>query len=331
MINTLRTLTKIQGVTSDESRVAGYIAEQIIPYVDEVKTDNLGNLIAFKKSKVKNAPKLMFCAHMDEIGFIVNYIEDNGYIRVSTVGGINFVAYAFEQVVFANGTRGIIAPEGKTKAADYNADKFFIDIGAKNRKEAEKKVAIGDLCSVVSGITQIRGNRYCGRPLDNRVGCLCVIEIAKQKKEAKNDNYFVFSTQEEVGLRGAMTASYNVTPDIGIAFDVTPTGDTIGARASDIKLGGGAAIKIKDSSAVCDIKLVAALRKLAMDNKIKYQNEVLVAGGTDTYSMQVAAYGARAGCISIPTRYIHTQNEMIDMSDVKDAVALGVAACNIVL
>ncbi len=331
MINTLRTLTKIQGVTSDETRVSGYIAEQIIPYVDEVKLDPMGNLIAFKKSKKENAKKLMFCAHMDEIGFIVNYIEDNGYIRVSKVGGINFVAYAFEQVVFANGTRGVIAPEGKTAAADYNADKFFIDIGAKNKKEAEKRVAIGDLCSVVSGITQIRGSRYCGRPLDNRVGCLCVLEIAKRVKDAENDLYFVFSTQEEVGLRGAMAASYNVLPDIGIAFDVTPTGDTIGAPSSVIKLGGGAAIKIKDSSAICDIKLVAALRKLADENKIKYQNEVLDFGGTDTYAMQITGGGARSGCISIPSRYIHSQNEMIDMNDVKEAVALGVAACNIVL
>ncbi len=331
MINTLRTLTKINGVTSDESRVAAYIAEQIRPYVDDIKTDKLGNLIAYKKACVENAPKLMFCAHMDEIGFIVNYIEDNGYLRVSRVGGINFIAYAFEQVVFANGTRGVLAPEGKTAASEYDQDKFFVDIGAKNKKEAEKRVSVGDLCSVVSGITQVKGNRYCGRPLDNRVGCLCVLEIAKQVKNANNDLYFVFSTQEEVGLRGAMAASYNVMPHIGIAFDVTPTGDTIGAPHSVIKLGGGAAIKIKDSSAICDVNLVAALRKLADKNKIKYQNEVLDFGGTDTYAMQITACGARAGCISIPSRYIHSQNEMIDMSDVKEAVALGIAACNIVL
>ncbi len=331
MINTLKTLVKINGVTSDESRVASYIADRIAPYVDEIKTDKLGNLIAYKSSGKENAQKLMFCAHMDEIGFIVTYIEDNGFVRVSRVGGINFIACAFEQVVFSNGTKGVVAPEGKTAANEYTADKFFIDIGAKNKKEAEKKVSVGDLCSVVSGITQIRGTRYCGRPLDNRIGCLCVMETAKRVKASVNDIYFVFSTQEEVGLRGALAASYNVMPDIGIAFDVTPTGDTVGAKHSAVTLGGGAAIKVKDSSAICDITLVGKLRELAKQNGIKYQNEVLEAGGTDTYAMQITACGARAGCISIPSRYIHTQNEMIDMNDVKEAIALGVAACNIVL
>lgn len=328
---TLKKLMKTNGVSSDESRVADVIAEEIKPYVDEIKTDNLGNLIAYKKGKSENAKKLMFVAHMDEIGFMVNYIEDNGFVRVSRVGGINYVAAAYEKVVFENGTAGVLVPEGKTEAKDYSPDKFYVDIGAKNRKIAERKVKIGDLCAVRSEITRIGGSIYVGRPLDDRVGCYVLLETAKKAKNNKNDVFYVFSTQEEVGLRGAVAASYNVMPDIGIAVDVTPTGDTVKAPNSVVKLGGGAAIKIKDSSVICDVKLVAKMREIAENNKIKYQNEVLEKGGTDTHSMQLSGCGARVGCISIPTRYIHTQNEMIDGDDVDNAVSLAVACAEMEL
>ncbi len=324
MNDMLKKLVKAHGVSSGEGEVARIIAELLGGYVDEIKTDALGNLIAYKASGKENAKKLMLTAHMDEIGFMVNYIEDNGYLRISRIGGINYIAAAYEQVVFSNGTRGIIAPEGGVKSGDYKPDSFYVDIGVKSRAEAEKRVRLGMLCSLQGSITRICATRYAGRPLDDRIGCYVLIEAARRIKDPANDIYYVFSVQEEVGLRGAVAATYNVMPDIGIAVDVTPTGDTIKAKPSAVKLGGGAAIKIKDASVICDINIVSEMRRLAKENGIKYQNEVLESGGTDTYSMQINAEGVKVGCISVPTRYIHTQNEMIDMKDVDSAISLAV-------
>ena len=153
-------------------------------------------------------------------------------------------------------------------------------------------------------------------------------ETAKQLKKTKNDVYFVFSVQEEVGCRGSQAASFSVRPDIGIAVDVTPSGDVVNAGTNlCVKLGGGAAIKVKDGSVMCDQKLVGSLVDLAKENGVPYQMEVLTYGGTDTSSMQTVAGGSRAGCISIPVRFCHSQNEIIDMDDVDAAIRLSIIAC----
>lgn len=329
MINELKKIVTLHGVTSDEGRVADYIKELITPYVDSVDTDPMGNLIAVKKSSAPDKKKIMLAAHMDEIGFMTTYIEDSGYIRVAPVGGINPVAYAYCAVVFANGTKGVIVPEGKVEAKDLNVSRMYVDIGVKNKKEAEKKVKIGDLLTVKHSFEHLYGKRYVGRPLDDRVGCYVMVEIAKLLKDCKNDVYFVFTTQEEVGLRGAAAASYNVSPDIGIAFDVAPVMDTIASPARTLKLGGGAAIKIKDSSAICNSAVVTALKELADANKIDSQLEITERGGTDTAMMQTVAGGSKAGAISIPSRYIHSQNEMIDMHDIECVIKLGALACDL--
>ena len=320
---------KIQGVSSREDKVAAYIEEAVKPYVDEIKRDPLGNLICLKKGTSKKAKKIMLCAHMDEIGFMVNCIQDNGIVRVSRVGGINYIAYSNSRVVFENGAVGVLVPEGKTELKDYNGDKFYVDLGVKTKAEAERRVKLGEMCSVESGIVKLYGTKYAGRPFDDRIGCYVMIEIAKKLDKCKNDVYFVFSVQEEVGCRGSHAASYNVLPDIGIAFDVTPSGDVINPSTNfSVKLGDGAAIKIKDSSVMCDRALVAAMFEAAKANNIKHQTEVLTYGGTDTSSMQTVAGGSRAGCISIPTRFCHTQNEIVDMKDVEACIDLGVLCCS---
>ena len=329
MINELKKLMKIQGVSSREDKVAAYIEEAVKPYVDEIKRDPLGNLICLKKGTSKKAKKIMLCAHMDEIGFMVNCIQDNGIVRVSRVGGINYIAYSNSRVVFENGAVGVLVPEGKTELKDYNGDKFYVDLGVKTKAEAERRVKLGEMCSVESGIVKLYGTKYAGRPFDDRIGCYVMIEIAKKLDKCKNDVYFVFSVQEEVGCRGSHAASYNVLPDIGIAFDVTPSGDVINPSTNfSVKLGDGAAIKIKDSSVMCDRALVAAMFEAAKANNIKHQTEVLTYGGTDTSSMQTVAGGSRAGCISIPTRFCHTQNEIVDMKDVEACIDLGVLCCS---
>ncbi|MBQ1847534.1 MAG: M20/M25/M40 family metallo-hydrolase [Clostridia bacterium] len=329
MINELKKLMKIQGVSSREDKVAAYIEEAVKPYVDEIKRDPLGNLICLKKGTSKKAKKIMLCAHMDEIGFMVNCIQDNGIVRVSRVGGINYIAYSNSRVVFENGAVGVLVPEGKTELKDYNGDKFYVDLGVKTKAEAERRVKLGEMCSVESDLVKLYGTKYAGRPFDDRIGCYVMIEIAKKLGKCKNDVYFVFSVQEEVGCRGSHAASYNVLPDIGIAFDVTPSGDVINPSTNfSVKLGDGAAIKIKDSSVMCDRALVAAMFEAAKANNIKHQTEVLTYGGTDTSSMQTVAGGSRAGCISIPTRFCHTQNEIVDMKDVEACIDLGVLCCS---
>ena len=312
----------IPSVSGRESAVREKLTSYIAPYTDECYTDALGNLIAVKKGNGNDKKKIMLCAHMDEIGFLVTFIEDSGYIRIAPVGGINFVAAAFNEVVSEKGVRGVLVPEAGTAAGDITGDKVYIDIGAKNRKEAERKVTIGDFFVVAPYARKLCGSRVCGRPFDDRVGCAILIELAKKVKDNKNDLYFVFSVQEEVGCRGSKPSAYAIAPDYAIAFDVTATGDSLGAKPMAVKLGDGAAIKIKDASVICDAETVNMLTKLAKENNIKHQHEILKFGGTDTSSMQIAGSGCRAVALSIPSRYIHSGVEMIDIDDANACVEL---------
>ncbi len=323
MLNLIKKILKPVSVSGREQAVTKVIAEEIAPYVDSVRTDAMGNLIAYKAGVGENKKKLMFAAHTDEIGFMVTYIEENGYIRFNTIGGINFTSAAFTHVVFENGTRGVLVPEANSN--------YVVDIGAKNRKAAERSVKIGDTFAVVSDVVKLAGTRVAGRPMDDRIGAVVMIEAAKAlaKKEVKNDIYFCFVVQEEVGCRGSKTAAYSIMPDVGIALDVTGTGDTQGASPMAVKLGGGAAIKLKDSSVICDRGLVETMKSTADANKIKYQLEILPYGGTDTSSMQQTGAGCLAGCISIPTRYIHSSVETIDLFDVQESVKLTAALCDV--
>lgn len=310
------------GVSGREEKIREAIKAEVLPYADEVSVDPVGNLIARKKG---NGKKIMLCSHMDEIGFFASFIEDSGIIRVSTVGGIMPVASAYTEVVSESGVRGVLVADNEKDAP--KAENLYIDIGAKTKKQAEKHVRLGDYFVCAPVMRKLLGTRYIGRPFDDRVGCAIMIEALKQLKETENDLYFVFSVQEEVGARGSKPVSYAIAPDIGIAFDVTMTGDKPGGPTMAVKLGDGCAIKIKDSGVICHPELVKSMREIAKEGSVKYQNEVLLAGGTDASSMQVAGRGAQAGVISIPCAFIHTGVEMIDMADVKEAVKLTVLLC----
>ena len=321
MYTLLKDLVKPLSVSGREAPVRALIEEKIAPYVDEVYTDALGNLIAHKRG-ADGAPKLMLAAHMDEIGFYVTDIDDEGRVQFSPAGGIRFDTTGYSEVVFENGTRGIIV--ANDDARSFSADCCYVDIGAKSRREAERHVKTGDTFAVVSNLRRLSGGKVVGRPLDDRIGCAIMIEAAKRAGESKYDIYYVFTVQEEVGCRGSKTAAYAIMPDVAIAVDITKSGDTPGAPKMAVKLGGGAAIKIKDPSVICDPALVDEMIGHCRDNGIKYQLEILTMGGTDTSEMQSAGAGCRAGCISIPTRYAHTPLEMIDMGDVEACVELTV-------
>ena len=231
----LKELTEKYGPSGRENKIREYIKEQVLPYADEVETDVLGNLIAHKKGDGK---KVMMASHMDEIGVIVTFIDDNGFLRFSAVGGLNTKDLLYNRVCFENGVTGVIGTEKDNK--DRVISKFFIDIGAKNKIEAEKMVSIGDM-AIFDGKFVESGDIVISKALDNRAGCYVLIEALKQV-ESDNDLYFVFTTQEEVGLRGAKTSAYGIEPDIAIAIDVTDTGDTPNAEDMAVKMGKGAAI-----------------------------------------------------------------------------------------
>ena len=191
--STLQKLCVCPSISGREDNIRGLISEMILPLADEVRVDSLGNLIALKRG-TSSEHRLMLCAHMDEIGFLVNFIEDDGSVRLAPIGGINFVASSFSCLVSEKGIRGVIVPEGKTKAEDYKADNFYIDIGAKDKKDAEKRVSIGDFFVMEGGVKRLCGKRIAGRPLDDRIGCAILLSIAEtlSKKELGCDVYYVF-------------------------------------------------------------------------------------------------------------------------------------------
>lgn len=329
MINLMKTLTAVRGVSGHEKATSDKILSLIAPLTDKCYNDAMGSLIAFKKGTAPDGERktVMLCAHMDEIGFLVTFIEDNGMIRLATIGGISFVASIYSTVVFDNGVKGVLVPNWGTAPQDLKVENVYVDIGAKDKKEAERKVSVGDFCAVEGKVTRLLGRRIVGRPFDDRVGCAVLIKIAEKLKETpvRDDVYFVFSVQEEVGLRGARTAAYGIMPDVALAYDITGTGDEPGCRPMACHMGAGAAIKIKDAMVICDHDLVQELAEVAKANDIKYQFEILHSGGTDTAAMQAAGAGVRAGAISIPTRYGHSGVEMIDAADADACVDLTVA------
>ena len=329
MLNLMKTLTAVRGISGREKTLSDKLLTMVAPLTDRCWNDAMGNLIAVKygTSPEEERGTIMLCAHMDEIGFLVTFIEDSGFIRVNAIGGINWVAAAYSTVVFGNGLKGILVLEAGTVAADLKQEKMYVDIGAKDKREAERRVQIGDFCALEGGITRLCGRRITGRPLDDRIGCAVLVKIAEKLKDqpTEDDVYFVFSVQEEVGIRGAKTAAFGISPDIGIAYDVTGTGDSAGAKPMACSVGGGAAIKLKDSSVICDHELTQEFAAVAKENGIKHQFEILAAGGTDTAAIQMAGTGVRAAALSIPTRYIHSGVEMLDLNDAEACVDLTVA------
>ncbi len=323
----LKKMIDTTSVSGNEENLAAIIIEEIKPYVDSIEVDIMGNVIALKKGT--SDKKLMFSAHMDEIGFMVTHIEKEGFIRFARVGGLSPMHIASSPVEFKNGVRGVLMYESKVEAKSLTLDHFFIDIGATSKEEAEKLVSIGDVAGTVGSMFNCGEHRVAGKSMDDKVACYIQIEAIKQLKETPaGDIYFVFSVQEEVGLRGATTAAYAVAPDYAIALDVTGVGDQPGQKSPNaVKLGDGAAVKVRDASIICAPVMVNHLSDLAKKKDIKYQMEVLMYGGTDAGAIHLTRGGVVSGGISIPTRYIHSQVEMVDKRDVEACIELVLAAC----
>jgi endoglucanase len=323
MKNLIKKLTETFSPSGNEAAIRAVILDEIKSYADEIQVDALGNLIARKGPKTRNGMRIMLAAHMDEIGLMAAHIDEHGFIRFTGLGGIRPLNLSGGRVRFMDGTSGVI---GSDRLSDLGKaptlDQCFIDVGANSR--ADCPILIGDVCAFERPFIDL-GNRMIAKSMDDRIGCAVMIEAMQLLKTSPHEIFFVFTTQEEIGLRGASTSAFGVDPDLGISVDVTGTGDTPRGSKMEVSLGKGPAIKIKDGGMLSDPRIVSWMIRTAEKAKIPCQREILEGGTTDARAIQVARAGVPSGCISIPTRYIHSPSEMVDTSDVQNAVKLLVA------
>jgi endoglucanase len=316
----IQKLTETFSPSGYESAIREVIRAEVKSFADEIRVDQLGNLIVRKGKATKNARKIMIAAHMDEIGLVASHIDPRGFVRVTNIGGVRPFHLMGGRVRFANGTPGIIYAEPLDKPTDAPAiDKCYIDVGATSDKNHPVKV--GDVAAFERPFMAM-GDRLVAKSMDDRIGCAVAIEALKKLKATPHEVYFVFTVQEEVGLRGAGPSAYGIAPDLGFSIDVTGWGDTPGMKNVELALGKGPAIKIKDGGMLSDPRIVRWMIDTAEKNRIPYQREILLGGTTDATAMQVSRAGVPVGCISIPCRYVHAPSEMVDLNDVQNAVKL---------
>ncbi|MEG0773963.1 M42 family metallopeptidase [Clostridium sp.] len=318
----LKDLTQAFGVSGYEKEVREVIREAVKDYADEITVDPLGNLIVYKKGIGENKKKVMAAGHMDEIGFQVIKIDDKGLIKVRGLGGIPVPATVMNRVQFRNGIVGIVSSTVKIEDIKNDIKKLYIDIGAQSKDEALKYVKVGDVASYVGEYIELKDNNFTGKALDDRIGCYIMIEALKKIDKPYNDLYFVFTVQEEVGLRGATVAAERINPDLGIALDVTVANDYPNAPEVSNVLGGGTAVKVSDGSVICNEYLVEEMVKCCEENNIKYQLDVIDGGGTDAGAINRSNFGVRAAGISVATRYVHGPNCFVNMNDTLASIEL---------
>ncbi len=320
MKSLIKNLVEAIGPSGYEHAVRELIRAEVTPLADEVSVDALGNLIARKGKKGPDGLRIMISAHMDEIGVIATHIDEKGFVRFTTIGGVRPHTLFGGRVQFVNGVRGVIGGE-RLDSPDkvHSFEKLFIDVGATSREDCPIKV--GDIAGFERPFLDL-GKRIVAKSMDDRIACVAQIEAMRRITQTPHELVFVFSTQEEVGLRGATTAAYGIDPDLGISVDVTGTGDTPKGMKMAVELGKGPAVKVRDGGMLADPQVVRWMADTAEKNNIPYQLEILEGGTTDARVMQITRAGMPAGCVSIPTRYIHSPSEMVDFDDLQQVVAL---------
>jgi putative aminopeptidase FrvX len=324
----LKKLTETYGPSGHEGAIRDLIRSEVRGLADETRTDALGNLIV-RKGPVRRGKgaersnRIMIAAHMDEIGLIVTHVDDQGFVRFTGIGGVFPRNLPGSRVRFMGGTAGVIGLEPTEGASNVTSmDRMFIDVGATARPNCPVKT--GDVAAFERPFMDL-GDRVVAKSLDDRIGCAVAVEVLKSLGSSPHEVYVVFTTQEEVGERGAQTSAYGIDPDLGFSIDVTAWGDTPGMRNVELALGNGPAIKIRDTGMLSDPRIVRWMVGTAEKKGIPYQREVLLGGTTDARAMQLVRAGVPVGCISIPCRYVHSASEMIDIHDAENAVKLIVA------
>lgn len=319
MNDLIKKLVEAYGPSGFEDQMRDLIRPEIEAFVDEIRVDAMGNLIAWKKGDGSGL-KVMIAAHMDEIGLMVTHITKEGFLRFTNIGGVRPHGLWGSRVQFANGTIGLIASDRvEDRSKIHPLNKHFIDVGATSPDDCP--VGVGDAAGFIRPFLA-HGKLLTSKTMDDRIGCVVAIEALRRLKTTPHEVYFVFSVQEEVGTRGAEAAANGLDPDVGIALDVTITGDVPEAAPMAVSLGKGAAIKVKDSGMIAHAGLVRLMRQRAEAANIPFQMEVLDGGSTDARSIQIANGGVAAGCISIPCRYVHSQSETVHVDDVQASIDL---------
>lgn len=319
MESLIKQLVEVYGPSGEEAGVKTLLEGLVKDSVDRVFSDNLGNLFALREGP---APLLIIAAHMDEIGVIITHIDEQGFMRLAPVGGISPRLLVGQRLRLKDGTVGTVYHEKLKEIKELDWPKIYLDIGADSAAAAAEHARIGDMACLHQPFTAA-GGRYISKAMDDRIGCAVLVEAARRLPENLPQSVcFVFSVQEEVGLRGSKTAAYRLKPDYGLAVDVTLTGDTPKAPLMAVSLGKGPAIKVKDRSVICHPRVREFMIETAEANGIPYQLEVLERGGTDAGAIHVSREGVPAGVLSIPCRYVHTPSEMVDAGDVRHAVTL---------
>lgn len=328
----LEKLCNEYGVSGNEDRVRKLILDEIRHFADEVRIDTMGNVLALKRGK-NSKKKVMLCAHMDEVGFIISGIDEKGYLKFKTVGSIDTRVIISKKVVVGENVSGVIGLKAvhlqsaseRENVPDVSA--LSIDIGAKSREEAEKRVKIGDYVAFDTKYCDFGTDKIKAKAIDDRVGCYVLIESLKRNREYEYDTYFCFTVQEEVGLRGATVAAYTVNPDIALVIESTTCSDVYKSseHAFVTTCGGGAAISFMDRASITDRKYLEYLFKLCEDNNIAVQYKRTTMGGNDAGAVHKSRAGVKTASVSVPCRYLHSPAGVASKSDieaVKDFVNL---------
>ena len=320
MLENLKELCLLNGISGDEKSVREYIISQIKDYVQSYTVDNLGNLIVFKKGKSSSDKKVLVSAHMDEVGLIATYINYDGTIKFDTVGGINPDVIIGRQVS-VNGLFGVVGTQAihnipqSQRGKEPNVQEMYVDIGTNSKEETLKYVSLGDSINFFSKYENFGNDYIKSKALDDRVGCAILIDLIKSNLEF--DTYFTFVVQEEVGLRGSKVASYTVNPDYAIVLEGTTAGD-IGGSVDEKKvctIGDGAVVSFMDRRTIYDKELYRLCFDISKENNIPCQTKTMVAGGNDSGSIHISRGGVRTIAISVPCRYIHSGASVMALSD----------------
>ena len=328
MLDTLKTLCYLSGVSGAEDEVRDYILERVMPHADELSSDAMGNLIVFKKGARTTERRLMLCAHMDEVGLIVTGYTEEGYLRFDCVGGIDRRVLIGKRVYVgperADGVIGIKAYHlvDKEESKVPKVDELYIDVGCTSREKAQQTAALGDRCVFYDSIVEFGGGFLKAKAIDDRVGCAAMIKLIES--ELPCDAYFAFTVQEEVGTRGAKTAAYNVRPDVTLVLEGTTATDLpdIGEGKIICHAGDGVVIPFMDGGTVYDRGIYAQLTRIADEHGIKHQTKRRVAGGTDAAAVQRSRAGVRTAALACAVRNIHSPAGVGKISEFEDLLRL---------
>ncbi len=337
MFDNIKKLCELNGISGREYNVANEIVAQIKDIANECRIDNLGNVIAFKKGKKTPKNKIMLSAHTDEVGMIVTGVTDDGMLRFATVGGVNSkvilgraVSVSDSNIVGVIGVKAVHMQNDEEKKNAMPEDKLYIDIGAVDKEDALKHIALGDSVSFTGDYKEFGDGFIKAKAIDDRAGCAILIEIMKQDLEF--DTYFAFSTQEEVGLRGARVAAHAIEPDVAIIVETTATGDVSGVTGENrvSVVGDGAVVSYMDKSTIYDKGLYDLAFKLSKEKNIACQTKTKISGGNDAGAIHCSRNGVRAIAVSIPSRYIHSPANVVKKDDVVATYEMALALTNAV-